>query len=354
MQRSQYLLGLVSLIALAGCITTAATHRPSSGLSPDAARHWTADNGNGTYSNPLFYEEFEDPDVIRVGDTYYLAGTTMHMNPAVQLMHSKDLVNWELAGYCMDRLDLGPAYRLEGGEHLRPGHLGALHPLSQRHVLRLLQRQRRRPPGLPLQVDQRSLGAQPTARTGTTCRSSSMTTARSTSSPAPAAPIPSRNSRRTSRPSSPASATRLAAQGWAKATTSTRSTASTSTSPPSPAARSTRWSPAPTPSTAPGRSSAWSRANRSACTSAAPARATRQRPRPDGCTRAAWSIRPPASGGASSCRTTAARPHGLPGSHHLGQRFPAHRPAGQSAQGPQHLDQAQHRLYPGPQARVRP
>jgi beta-xylosidase len=39
----------------------------------------------------------------------------MHMNPAVQIMHSKDLVNWELVGYCMDRLDLGPAFRLEGG-----------------------------------------------------------------------------------------------------------------------------------------------------------------------------------------------------------------------------------------------
>jgi len=80
-----------------------------------ATMHWTADNGNGTYSNPLFYEEFEDPDVIRVGEDYYLAGTTMHMNPAVQIMHSRDLVNWELAGYCMDRLDLGPAFRLEGG-----------------------------------------------------------------------------------------------------------------------------------------------------------------------------------------------------------------------------------------------
>jgi len=53
--------------------------------------------------------------VIRVGEDYYLAGTTMHMNPAVQIMHSKDLVNWELAGYCMDRLDLGPAFRMEGG-----------------------------------------------------------------------------------------------------------------------------------------------------------------------------------------------------------------------------------------------
>lgn len=87
----------------------------AAGLPPAAMRHWTADNGNGTYSNPLFYGEFEDPDVIRVGDDYYLAGTTMHMNPAVEILHSKDLVNWELVGYCADKLDLGPAYRLEGG-----------------------------------------------------------------------------------------------------------------------------------------------------------------------------------------------------------------------------------------------
>ncbi len=43
-----------------------------------------------TYSNPLSYEEFEDPDITRVADDYYLADTTMHMNPAVQIMHSKD------------------------------------------------------------------------------------------------------------------------------------------------------------------------------------------------------------------------------------------------------------------------
>lgn len=85
------------------------------GVSGATAQRWTSDNGNGTYSNPLFYEEFEDPDVIRVGDDYYLAGTTMHMNPGVQIMHSKDLVNWKLASYCIERLDLGPAFRLEQG-----------------------------------------------------------------------------------------------------------------------------------------------------------------------------------------------------------------------------------------------
>ena len=91
------------------------TNRFVSEVPPAAARHWTADNGNGTYSNPLFYGEFEDPDLIRVGDDYYLVGTTMHMNPAQEILHSKDLVNWELAGYCTNKLDLGPAFRLEGG-----------------------------------------------------------------------------------------------------------------------------------------------------------------------------------------------------------------------------------------------
>lgn len=56
---------------------------------------WTADNGNGTYTNPLFYEEFSDPDMIRVGDDYYLTGTTMHTMPGLPVLHSRDLVNWE-------------------------------------------------------------------------------------------------------------------------------------------------------------------------------------------------------------------------------------------------------------------
>jgi xylan 1,4-beta-xylosidase len=105
----------LSLSLLAGCALLSHAATSDSARLPDAAtKHWTADNGNGTYSNPLFYGEFEDPDVIRVGDDYYLAGTTMHMNPAVEILHSKDLVNWELAGYCTNKLDLGPAYRLEG------------------------------------------------------------------------------------------------------------------------------------------------------------------------------------------------------------------------------------------------
>lgn len=69
------------------------------------AQSWTADNGNGTYTNPLFYDEFSDPDILRVGDDYYLAGTTMHTVPGLVILHSKDLVNWENISYCFDRFD---------------------------------------------------------------------------------------------------------------------------------------------------------------------------------------------------------------------------------------------------------
>lgn len=103
------------LLAFGSLLTPLESWGASAGLASAAMKHWTADNGNGTYSNPLFYGEFEDPDMIRVGDDYYLVGTTMHMNPALEILHSKDLVNWELAGYCMERLDFRPAFRLEGG-----------------------------------------------------------------------------------------------------------------------------------------------------------------------------------------------------------------------------------------------
>jgi len=77
---------------------------------------WTADNGNGTYTNPIFYDEFSDPDLIRVGDDYYMTGTTMHAMPGLPVLHSKDLVNWELLSYAAERLDIGPELRMEAGK----------------------------------------------------------------------------------------------------------------------------------------------------------------------------------------------------------------------------------------------
>ena len=80
-------------------------------------KSWTADNGNSTYTNPLFYDEFSDPDLIRVKDTFYLVGTTMHCNPGLVVLESKDLVNWDFCSYAFDRIDIDdPRFRLENGE----------------------------------------------------------------------------------------------------------------------------------------------------------------------------------------------------------------------------------------------
>ena len=81
-------------------------------------RSWISDNRNGTFSNPLFYDEFSDPDLIRVGDDYYLTGTTNHAMPGLPVLHSRDLVNWRHLSYAFDRLDLGPEFRLEDGEEI--------------------------------------------------------------------------------------------------------------------------------------------------------------------------------------------------------------------------------------------
>jgi beta-xylosidase len=81
-------------------------------------RTWTADNGNGTFTNPLFYDEFSDPDLIRVGDWFYMTGTTMHAMPGLPVMRSKDLVNWEFLSYAAPKLDFGPEYRLEEGKRI--------------------------------------------------------------------------------------------------------------------------------------------------------------------------------------------------------------------------------------------
>ena len=87
--------------------------------APAQSRSWSADNGNGTYTNPLFYDEFSDPDVIRVGEDDYLAGTTMHTVPGLVILHSRDLVNWENISYCFNRYDFDdPAFSLKDGKEI--------------------------------------------------------------------------------------------------------------------------------------------------------------------------------------------------------------------------------------------
>ena len=72
---------------------------------------WTSDNENGTYTNPLFYEEFSDPDLIRVGDDYYMTGTTMHAMPGLPVLlpitaHIGQCIEWNCPMVERTRLDV--------------------------------------------------------------------------------------------------------------------------------------------------------------------------------------------------------------------------------------------------------
>lgn len=81
------------------------------------AYKWTADQGDGTYINPILNADFPDCDVIRVGDTYYFVSTTMYHFPGATILKSKDLVNWEYCANPLERIGDNDAYNLLKGKH---------------------------------------------------------------------------------------------------------------------------------------------------------------------------------------------------------------------------------------------
>ena len=119
---NKLLIATFSLALCAGSISASAQNGQVSAQKKlvtqqqPSRKTWSADNGNGTFTNPLFYDEFSDPDIIRVGEDYYLAGTTMHSVPGLVVLHSKDLVNWEFSSYCFDRFDDSDDFNLRNGK----------------------------------------------------------------------------------------------------------------------------------------------------------------------------------------------------------------------------------------------
>ena len=63
---------------------------------------WVADNGDGTYSNPIIYADYSDPDVVRVDNNYYMTASSFSSIPGLPILHSKDLVNWKLIGHALE------------------------------------------------------------------------------------------------------------------------------------------------------------------------------------------------------------------------------------------------------------
>jgi beta-xylosidase len=68
-------------------------------------------------SSPLVWADIPDLAVIRVGSTYYMSSTTMHLSPGLPIMKSTDLVNWQMVGYAYDTLADNDALTLQNGKN---------------------------------------------------------------------------------------------------------------------------------------------------------------------------------------------------------------------------------------------
>jgi beta-xylosidase len=62
---------------------------------------WVADNGDGTYKNPILHADYSDPDAIRVGNDFYMTSSSFEDIPGLPILHSKDLVNWTILTYAL-------------------------------------------------------------------------------------------------------------------------------------------------------------------------------------------------------------------------------------------------------------
>lgn len=90
-------------------------------LLTTGAQAWQSDNGDGTFTNPPLHADYPDPDIIRVGEDFYFATTTFANSPGLRILHSKDLVNWEIISHVVDRLEGREQYDLKNGNAYRSG-----------------------------------------------------------------------------------------------------------------------------------------------------------------------------------------------------------------------------------------
>lgn len=75
-----------------------------------AAQPWIPDLGDGTYKNPVIHADYSDPDVIRVGEDYFMISSSFNCVPGLPLLHSRDLVNWSIMNHVYDRMPPGEVF----------------------------------------------------------------------------------------------------------------------------------------------------------------------------------------------------------------------------------------------------
>ena len=68
------------------------------------AQAWTPDTTAGRYKNPIIFADYSDPDVIRVGEDFYMTASSFGSVPGLPILHSRDLVHWRLINHAVRRL----------------------------------------------------------------------------------------------------------------------------------------------------------------------------------------------------------------------------------------------------------
>jgi len=68
------------------------------------SKAWVSDQGDGSFKNPILYADYSDPDVIRVGEDYYMTASSFNCVPGLPILHSKDLVNWKIVNHALKNL----------------------------------------------------------------------------------------------------------------------------------------------------------------------------------------------------------------------------------------------------------
>ena len=72
--------------------------------TPLGAQPWRPDLGDGRYKNPVLFADYSDPDVVRVAGDFWLTASSFGHVPGLPILHSRDLVNWTIAGHAIQRL----------------------------------------------------------------------------------------------------------------------------------------------------------------------------------------------------------------------------------------------------------
>lgn len=102
MMRLRLKLCTALLFCIFKALLQAQTGKPAL-LNASASQVWVADQGDGTYKNPVLYADYSDPDVIRVGEDYYLTASSFNCMPGLPILHSRDMVNWTIIGHALKK-----------------------------------------------------------------------------------------------------------------------------------------------------------------------------------------------------------------------------------------------------------